>query len=120
MALTNTAGNTGRVTPTNNFRSDIQSLLGRQHGIQPRSHVTDSTLRFGSINCLDELFLRSLARRRKVLVGDIQRGHDGNAFGDGVLGTLGDVAHLAIDQVDGSQTAPRALPASRPRGIRGP
>ncbi len=57
MALTNTAGNTGRVTPANNFRSDIQSLLGRQHGIQPRSHVTDSTLRFGSINCLDELFL---------------------------------------------------------------
>lgn len=43
MALTNTAGNTGRATPGS---SKIQLLLGGQYGIKPRSHGLDSTLRF--------------------------------------------------------------------------
>jgi hypothetical protein len=49
---------------------------------------------------------------------NVQCGHDGDAFGNGVLGPLRNVTHLAIDQVDGSISASRSSGAQATRYSR--
>ena len=106
MVLTYTAGDARRAAPgsvTTWLRLKFQLLLGRKRGIKSRSHVIDSTLRFRSINRWFNFFFDGFVRVGKVFVGDIQGRHDGNAFGNGALGFLGDFPHFVVDQINRSQ-----------------